>query len=174
MVKGPRYKVQTRFGWFSLDEGSYRDYLAGKLWITWEPGKKEHTPPQPLSLPPNVSKRALALRDTAAAQGLAAAIHSLGFSPQPPCADRLKEIAISELNLTVRSSNGLMRAGIHSFGKLDALIRGSGIASVRNLGAKSVSEIEQVFLEECYRRLLPYEQAEFWQVAIDEEEKRSV
>ena len=31
MGNGPRYKVQTRYGWFSLDEGSYRDYLSGKL-----------------------------------------------------------------------------------------------------------------------------------------------
>ena len=25
------YEVSTNWGWFRLDEGAYRDYLAGKL-----------------------------------------------------------------------------------------------------------------------------------------------
>lgn len=33
MRNGARYVVTTHWGTFSLDEGSYQDYLAGKLWI---------------------------------------------------------------------------------------------------------------------------------------------
>ena len=34
-----RYVVTTHWGTFSLDEASYQDYLTGKLWICWDPGK---------------------------------------------------------------------------------------------------------------------------------------
>ena len=51
---------------------------------------------------------------------------------------------------------------------LEQLIRTEhGIASVRNLGAKSVKEIQQAFLTECYARLIPYERAVFWQEVLD-------
>ena len=33
MKNGARYVVTTHWGTFSLDEGSYQDYLAGRLWI---------------------------------------------------------------------------------------------------------------------------------------------
>ena len=63
------YEVQTHWGWFRLDEGAYRDYLAGKLWITWTPGNlnlpaRYEQDIQPLS--PNVTAEAIRLRDTAA------------------------------------------------------------------------------------------------------------
>ena len=44
MQKSPRYEVQTKYGWFSLDERSYQDYLAGKLWITWPPEDQQPKP----------------------------------------------------------------------------------------------------------------------------------
>ena len=44
MKNGARYVVTTHWGTFSLDEGAYQDYLAGKLWICWTPGKS--TQPQ--------------------------------------------------------------------------------------------------------------------------------
>ena len=44
MKNGAKYDVQTRWGWFRLDEGAYRDYLAGRLWICWEPGKPQSAP----------------------------------------------------------------------------------------------------------------------------------
>ena len=31
--------VRTRWGVFRLDEGAYRDFLAGKLWISWDPSR---------------------------------------------------------------------------------------------------------------------------------------
>ena len=54
MQKGPRYEVHTKYGWFSLDEGAYQDYLAGKLWITWPPEKGQEKPKTD-HVPKNVS-----------------------------------------------------------------------------------------------------------------------
>jgi DNA-directed RNA polymerase alpha subunit len=72
------------------------------------------------------------------------------------------------MNLTVRSSNGLKRANAGTFGRLrDLLAMENGILSVRNLGQKSAKEIKQLFFEECYARLLPYEKAHYWQEVID-------
>ena len=80
----------------------------------------------------------------------------------------MNDLPIYEMNLTVRASNGLMRAGVQTFGRLAQLIQSeTGIMSVRNLGAKSVKEIQEAFLMECYARLLPYEKAEFWQEVLD-------
>ena len=169
MANGARYKVQTRYGWFSLDEGSYRDYLAGKLlWIDWPPKRDPNQSVKQEPLPPDVSQRALQLRDSAAKYGLTEVLQECSSVPQAPCKERMRELAIYELNLSVRAGNGLMRAGIQTFGKLDELIRSeSGIGSIRNLGAKSVKEIQEAFLAECYTRLLPYEKAEFWQEVLD-------
>ena len=35
------FEVHTYWGWFRLDRGAYEDYVAGKLWITWVPGKRQ-------------------------------------------------------------------------------------------------------------------------------------
>jgi DNA-directed RNA polymerase alpha subunit len=43
----------------------------------------------------------------------------------------------------------------------------NGILSVRNLGQKSAKEIKQLFFEECYTRLMPYEKAQYWQEVLD-------
>ena len=76
MRKGPRYEVHTKYGWFSLDEGAYQDYLAGKLWITWPPEKGEEKPKVD-HVPQNISEQALVLRDAANSKGVfeAVALH---------------------------------------------------------------------------------------------------
>ena len=167
MEKGARYTVQTRYGWFSLDEGSYRDYLAGKLWINWPPVRDKNAPPVQAELPPDVSEEAVRLRERAEKQGVLETLQALNATALPPCKARMKDLAIYEMNLSVRSGNGLMRAGINTFGKLDAVLRGEELANIRNIGAKSVQEIRDAFLAECYDRLLPYEKAEFWQAVLD-------
>lgn len=169
MGKSARYKVQTRYGWFSLDEGAYRDYLAGKLtWIDWPPLRNERKPEAQATLPPNVSQEAVQLRDKAEKRGVFPVLQQFQAVSPSPYKQRMSQTHIEELNLSVRSSNGLMRAGVDTFGKLDDLIkRTGGIASVRNLGAKSVKEIQGAFLESCYYKLLPYEKAEFWQGVLD-------
>ena len=78
------------------------------------------------------------------------------------------DIGIDELNLSVRASNGLMRAGIDTLGKLNEMMKTDrGIAGIRNLGAKSVKEIGRAFLCMAYSMLSPYEKAQYWQRLID-------
>ena len=170
MKNGARYVVTTHWGTFSLDEASYQDYLAGNLWICWTPGK----PVQPQNttsgyIPPNVTDRAVSLRDQAEKTGVLATLHQLGARDAlVPYNSRLADLSIDEMNLTVRSSNGLKRANAGTFGRLrDLLAMENGILSVRNLGQKSAKEIKQLFFEECYSRLLPYEKAQYWQELID-------
>lgn len=168
MGNGPRYKVQTRYGWFSLDEGSYRDYLAGKLrWIDWPPLRQVSPTVNQDPPPPNVSPQAMELRGKAAREGIAEVLREFSAVPPAPCRQRMHTLPICELNLSARANNGLLRAGVRTFRDLEQLMQSErGIASVRNLGVKSVKEIHEVFLSECYARLLPYEKAEFWQEVL--------
>lgn len=72
------------------------------------------------------------------------------------------------MNLTVRSSNGLKRANIQTFGSLKEILAvENGLLNIRNIGQKSLKEIKQLFFEECYARLLPYEKAQYWQEILD-------
>ena len=170
MKNGARYVVTTHWGTFSLDEGSYQDYLAGKLWICWSPGKKEPTQPAANGyVPPNVTERAISLRDQSDRIGILATLQKLGvYEAIVPYSTRLAELSIDEMNLTVRSSNGLKRANIHTFSNLkDVLGTENGLSHIRNIGTKSIKEIKQFFFEECYTRLLPYEKAQYWQEVLD-------
>lgn len=170
MKNGARYVVTTHWGTFSLDEASYQDYLTGNLWICWTPGKPQQQK-QIVSgyMPPNVTDRAVALRDQADKSGVLSTLHQLGIRDSPvPYSSRFADLSIDEMNLTVRSSNGLKRANAGTFGRLrDLLVKENGILSVRNLGQKSAKEIKQLFFEECYSRLLPYEKAQYWQEVLD-------
>ena len=79
MKNGARYVVTTHWGTFSLDEGSYQDYLAGNHWICWIPGKAKQA--QIVTngyIPPNVTDRAIALREQADRIGVLATLHLLG------------------------------------------------------------------------------------------------
>ena len=170
MKNGARYVVTTHWGTFSLDEGAYQDYLAGTLWICWTPGKPaEKKVDSNYRIPPHVTDRALDLADQAEKDGVLCTLQSLGLHEATvPYASRFANQSIDELNLTVRSSNGLKRAGILNFAQLkDLLSVEGGLLNVRNIGQKSVKEIKQVFFEECYLRLLPYEKAQYWQEVLD-------
>ena len=170
MKNGARYIVTTHWGTFSLDEASYQDYLAGNLWICWTPGKPQQQKPTVSEyIPANISERAVALRDQADKAGVLSTLHRLGVHDAlVPYSNRLSELGIDEMNLTVRSSNGLKRANIHTFGTLkDVLSIENGLLSIRNIGQKSLKEIKQVFFQECYSRLLPYEKAQYWQEVLD-------
>lgn len=170
MKNGARYVVTTHWGTFSLDEASYQEYLAGNLWICWTPGKPSQ-PQQTTSsyIPPNVTDCAVSLRDQADKSGVLATLHRLGVhNALVPYSSRLANLSIDEMNLTIRSSNGFKRANVGTFGRLRHLLAmENGILSVRNLGQKSAKEIKQLFFEECYTRLIPYEKAHYWQEVID-------
>ena len=169
MKNGARYVVTTHWGTFSLDEGSYQDYLAGNLWICWTPGKTDQQKTPADHIPVNVTERAVSLRDQADRIGVLAMLHKLGIHEAiVPYSIRLAELSIDEMNLTVRSSNGLKRANIHSFGRLKEILEiENGLLNIRNIGQKSIKEIKQLFFEECYARLLPYEKAHYWQEVLD-------
>ena len=169
MKNGARYVVTTHWGTFSLDEGSYQDYLAGKLWICWTPGKQNQQQAPTDHIPVNVTDRAIALRDQADKIGIIETLQKLGVHEATvPYSTRFAELGINEMNLTVRSSNGLKRANIHTFSQLhDRMQAENGLISIRNIGQKSLKEIKQLFFVECYARLFPYEKAHYWQELLD-------
>ena len=170
MKNGARYIVTTHWGTFSLDEGAYQDYLAGTLWICWTPGKPAEKKADPNShIPPHVTGQALELSNQAEKLGVLQVLCGLGLYEAPvPYSDRFAKLSIDEMSLTVRSSNGLKRAGALTFGQLKELLSiENGLINVRNIGQKSIKEIRRVFFEECYSKLLPYEKAHYWQEVLD-------
>ena len=173
MKNGARYVVTTHWGTFSLDEGSYQNYLAGKLWICWTPGRPEQQRMPTDHIPVDVTDRAIALREQADKIGILETLRKLGnHEAIVPYSTRLAELSIDEMNLTVRSSNGLKRASIHTFSQLrDRMQTENGLINIRNIGQKSLKEIKQLFFEECYQRLLPYEKGHYWQEVLDRAKK---
>ena len=170
------YEVQTPWGWFRLDRASYRDYMAGKLWIsTARPtpgagGTGAAAPARADALPPEVTPEALRLRDASAKRGVYEVLQETcpGREVTFPYRSRMSGLGIEEMNLSVRASNGLMRAGAQTFGALwELMIRENGLRSVRNLGAKSEAEIRRCFFVACYALLSAGEQALFWQRVLD-------
>lgn len=122
-------------------------------------------------VPRNVSEQALTLRELSGKQGVLATVASYygGASPKVPNIPRLADCNINELSLSVRATNCLMRAGMDTFGKLAVgLEQDGGLFHIRNLGLKSEKEIRTAYIEECYRRMQPYERAEYWQSFLDE------
>ena len=153
--------VRTRLGTFCLDDASYADYLAGKLWISW--GTQ--------SRPVNVSEEAIRLRD-AARQDVYHFLQETfpGRQVPVPYRERMGELPIEEMNLSVRSSNALMRANARTFGRVREIIQmEDGLKRIRNLGIKSEKEIVRNFFAACYEQLSPAEQAVFWQRLLDAE-----
>lgn len=170
MKNGAKYVVTTHWGTFSLDEGAYQDYLAGRLWICWNPGQPEQPKTTTADfIPSHVTEKAIALREQADKNGVLETLRQMGIhEASVPYSSRLDSLSIDEMNLTVRSSNGLKRANAGTFGRLKELLSvENGLLSVRNLGQKSAREIKQTFFEECYGRLLPYEKAQYWQEMLD-------
>lgn len=166
------YEVCTHWGWFRLDEGAYRDYLEGKLWITWKPGRPQQKIEGAAELmPTDISERAIQLRDMAGRYGVYSTLQQLmpGEQIVVPYKQRMSSLSIDEMNLSVRSSNGLMRAGAATFGKLRELLDSErGLRGVRNLGAKSEKEITIAFVSACYQQLTGTEKDVFWQKVLDQ------
>ena len=61
----------------------------------------------------------------------------------------LRELDLSELNLSVRSYNCLRRANCHTVGAILDLLdaEGNGLRKIRNLGSRSETEIKQVLAD---------------------------
>lgn len=175
MTSETMYEITTQWGNVQLDERSYRDYLAGRSWLssTFDVmSDSRGQAPSTAECQRDVSKEAVKLRDEASKHGIQHALQAnfSGSAVQIPYRQRMAGIGIEELNLSVRACNGLMRAGVNTLGKLnDAMKTERGIAGIRNLGAKSVKEINKAFLLFTYSQLSPAERAEYWQRMIDNE-----
>ena len=148
MKNGVRFVVTTHWGTFSLDEGSYQDYLNGKHWICWAPGKPEREQNSAGQIPANITDRAVSLREQADRNGILPTIRKLNIPKViVPYSSRLAELSIDEMNLTVRSRNGLRRANIHTFGDLrQRMETEGGLSNIRNMISQSTRVILQNFL----------------------------
>ena len=81
---------------------------------------------------------------------------SVGFSKNA-C-----DASIEELVLSVRSYNALRRANVTTLGDLIVRLNEGGLKSIRNLGAKSFSEIQTKMLVYGFDRLSEKEKNEFF------------
>lgn len=171
------YVVKTNWGSFKLDQASYRDYLAGKLWINSKPSEKTQAESCTVpALPSDLSKEAMLLRDQAARKEVVTVL--LERFPKEdvpiPYRARMGALRIDEMTLSFRASNALMRAGVCSFEKLFDLMQGRGLRSIRNLGAKTEREIIQQFFKGCYQKLTLVEQTRYWQDLLDGKHRETV
>ncbi len=81
-----------------------------------------------------------------------------------PMSNDFWDASIDEINLRVRSRNGLMRASSDTVGKTCELImQEGGLSKIRNLGSKSIAEIKTTLLATGYERLTKAEKTAFWQ-----------
>ena len=169
-----QHEVSTRWGYFLLDDAAYAAYLEGKLWINGgtDPVRDK---PRPASspksyIPLNVSDEAVRLRDAAAHQDVYLFLQQRfpGASVPLPYKNRMKDLSIEEMNLSVHSSNALMRANARTFERVMEIMQTeNGFKMIRNLGIKSEKEIIRNFFCACYANLSQGEQAAFWQKVID-------
>ena len=176
MIPDCIYEVHTHWGWFLLDEGAYADYLDGKLWITWVPGKPQRAIETPAA-PANITGAALRLREMAARSNAYEVCCRLfyGKTVGVPYRQKMRDVPISELCLSVRASNGLLRSSADTFGKVKAIMETEkGLLGIRNLGVKSEREIRLHFFNGCYRQLNEYEKAAWWQEVISTDTSASV
>ena len=72
------------------------------------------------------------------------------------------DASIEELVLSVRSYNALRRANVTTLGDLIERLNEGGLKSIRNLGAKSYSEIQTKMLVYGFERLSEREKSEFF------------
>ncbi len=117
-----------------------------------------------------ITKEAMEYRDISQHQDvyLMLQLYCPGRRVGLPYRKRMAELPIDDMNLSVRSSNALMRANVKTFGKvMDILLMEDGLKKIRNLGIKSEREIIHSFFSACYYQLSPTEQAAFWQKVIE-------
>lgn len=169
------FEVHTSWGWFRLDAEAYKDYLAGRLWINATPKSAgQHTSNVALvPLPQDITPEAIHLRDRAAREGVYSLLREryAGVDVPIPYRARMRDLSISEMPLSVRSINCLMRSDASTFGRLWELMKEKGLRSVRNLGITSEREIIRNFFLACYARLTQTEQARFWQDILANQEQ---
>ena len=117
-----------------------------------------------------VTQRAVEYRDLSQHQDiyLMLQLYCPGRQVGLPYHHRMAEIPIDEMNLSVRSTNALMRANARTFERVMEIMQmEDGFKKIRNLGIKSEKEIVRNFFSACYANLSQGEQAAFWQKVIE-------
>ena len=113
----------------------------------------------------NMRKTADEFRTAADRYGLTTVLAAFGndLKFRVPMTQTLWDTSIDELNLSVRSYNGLRRAGADTIGKVAEIIMSdNGLFRVRNLGKKSIMAIKTSMLLKGYEQLPQHLQTEFW------------
>ena len=126
-------------------------------------------------MPMRISEEAIRYRELSARCDvyLMLQLYCPGKQVGVPYRGRMRDLSIEEMNLSVRSSNALMRANARSFGRvMEILMMEDGLRKIRNLGQKSEREIIRSFFSSCYYQLSPAEQAVFWQKVIDGQNRK--
>lgn len=111
------------------------------------------------------------LYENAERNGLIHTVKSFGtnIKVSVPLSKALCDANINELELSVRAQNGLMRAGTDTIRKLsDIIMSEKGLAQIRNLGSKSISEIKTAVFARAYESLDKEEKLAFWHTFLEE------
>lgn len=74
---------------------------------------------------------------------------------------------IEDLDLSVRSNNALRRANVTTLGDLIERLNEGGLKSIRNLGAKSYSEIQTKMLVYGFEHLSEKEKMDFFHFLVE-------
>lgn len=117
------------------------------------------------------STRANELLDRAEKDGIVKALSNYGANLKVsiPIEAELWDISIEILNLSARSQNGLMRAGLTTVGKVcEKIAEERGLSQLRNVGRKSISEIKTAIVAEAYKRLSYADRNIFWKRFLEE------
>lgn len=72
------------------------------------------------------------------------------------------DTSIDELDFSVRAMNALKRAGLFTIGDIIDCIESGKLSQIRNLGRKTVSEIQTTVLVFGYDKLTAYEKRQFF------------
>ena len=155
-----QHEVTTRWGHFLLDDAAYAAYLEGILWINWghDPAG---TKPKPagapkLFFPLNVSEEAALFRDASSHKDVYLFLqqHFPLASVPLPYKNRMKDLSVEAMNLSVRPSNPLMRANARTFERVKEIMQTeNGYKMIQNLGIKNEKEIIRSFFCACYANL---------------------
>lgn len=108
--------------------------------------------------------------DTIEQHGLVQTLHSV-FGKRIPVSIPLNravcDTEVAELELSVRAYNCLRRANISTVGELADLAMSGGMNHLRNMGKKTISEIQTKLLCFAYREASPAWRKEFIEDLID-------
>ena len=76
--------------------------------------------------------------------------------------DRMENLSIEDMDLSVRSYNSLKRAGYHTVGDLlTGIDSGQELSKIRNCGAKSIREIKEKLFLLQYDTIPSYRKEEY-------------